>query len=65
MASLRTQKPKPIYNIFMKNLLKSVTPHPTFQPITVELINDVYLKNSVKGETRSKRGTNNTRVEKV
>ncbi len=56
MAVMRSIKPKASFSDWFIGLLKFVTPRDDRDPIQIEIINDTYLKESVKSGTREKRG---------
>ena len=56
MAAVRAVKPRRTYKEWIKALILYMTPPDDAEPIQFGMINDVYIKESVKSCTRSKRG---------
>ena len=56
MAAVRAVKPRRTYKEWIKALIVYMTPPDDAEPIQFGMINDVYIKESVKSCTRSKRG---------
>ena len=62
MAILRILKPKSTYRELMESLINVITPSSRSCPITIEIVNDIYLQDSIKNQTREKRGSTSVRT---
>ena len=62
MAVIRTLKPRQTYKEFIDALMNFVTPKNELEPLTIGIINDTYIKDSVKEGTRQDRGEAGPRV---
>ena len=61
MAIIRTLKPKSTYNEILNSFYSIVKPK-GFEELSVEIINDTYLEDSIKNQTRLNRGIKSTRT---
>ena len=62
MAILRILKPKSTYRKLMESLINVITPSSRSCPITIEMVNAIYLQDSIKNQTREKRGSTSVRT---
>ena len=62
MAILRILKPKSTYRELMESLINVITPSSRSCPITIEMVNYIYLQDSMKNQTRKKRGSTSVRT---
>ncbi len=62
MAQVRCLRPKKKYLDFARSFRHAITPDADLEPLTIEVINDVYNANSIKSHIREKRGEASTRT---
>ena len=62
MAILRILKPKSTYRELMESLINVITPSSRSCPITIEMVNYIYLQDSMKNQTKDKRGSTSVRT---
>ena len=56
IALVRCLQPKKTYLDLARSFIHAVTPDSKLEPLTIEVINDVYRANSIKAHFRGKRG---------
>ena len=63
MAILCISKPKSTYRELMESLINVITPSSRSCPIMIEMVNYIYLQDSIKNQTRDKRGSTSVRTQ--
>ena len=56
MALIRLLQTSQTYNLYFKSFIKFISPPKFFEPIQIEIANNIYKYESAKGNARTKRG---------